>query len=185
MDPWAVLGVPPGSSDRAIRAAYLRLSRIRHPDMGGSDGAMQELNAAYEAALRFVAAPVTAPPPPPREPFVAPAAPRPAPPPRPARPKRPFYKKKRYYVAAVLAVALIGFTGISEEAPPRRPKDEIYKLIGRCVLLVDREINAVVPCNHPHDAWVVDVQRLPEFCPPLADDHLLVENYLICLNREK
>lgn len=38
-----------------IEASYRRLARERHPDIGGSDRMMAELNAARDAALREVA----------------------------------------------------------------------------------------------------------------------------------
>lgn len=38
-----------------IEAAYRRLARERHPDIGGSDRMMADLNAARDAALREVA----------------------------------------------------------------------------------------------------------------------------------
>lgn len=37
-----------------VRAAYTRLARERHPDTGGSDAMMAELNVARDAALREV-----------------------------------------------------------------------------------------------------------------------------------
>lgn len=52
---WAdVLQVRPDASRDAIEANYRRLARDRHPDAGGSDGAMAELNDARAAALREV-----------------------------------------------------------------------------------------------------------------------------------
>jgi hypothetical protein len=39
-----------------VRAALRRLAQIRHPDKGGSEGAMAELNAARDAAEREVGA---------------------------------------------------------------------------------------------------------------------------------
>jgi hypothetical protein len=47
-----VLGVPRTASRDDIRAAYRRLASVRHPDKGGSDAAMAELNAAQEKALQ-------------------------------------------------------------------------------------------------------------------------------------
>ncbi|MCY0879483.1 MAG: J domain-containing protein [Firmicutes bacterium] len=32
LDAWAILGVPPGSSPELVRAQYLRLVRLNHPD---------------------------------------------------------------------------------------------------------------------------------------------------------
>lgn len=53
LDPYAVLGVPPGSSAKAIRKAYHALARAAHPDLVGDGGLamMQRLNAAW-AILR-------------------------------------------------------------------------------------------------------------------------------------
>lgn len=53
MDPFAILGVDPGVSERELAAAYRREAKRRHPDHhGGGDGQMVELNAAYERARR-------------------------------------------------------------------------------------------------------------------------------------
>jgi hypothetical protein len=53
--PWRqVFGLGPGDSANAdfIRTAYRQLASERHPDKGGSDAAMAELNAAREQALK-------------------------------------------------------------------------------------------------------------------------------------
>jgi hypothetical protein len=55
-EPHAVLGLKPGASASAIKAAWRRLARQHHPDLSGSDPAaaraatrrMAEINAAYE-----------------------------------------------------------------------------------------------------------------------------------------
>ena len=55
-DPLAVLGLQPGASATAIKAAWRRLAREHHPDVVGTDPAaaraatrrMVEINAAYE-----------------------------------------------------------------------------------------------------------------------------------------
>ncbi len=47
-DYYRILQVHPEASFEVIQAAYRRLARQRHPDSGGSDAAMQELNEAYE-----------------------------------------------------------------------------------------------------------------------------------------
>lgn len=76
-DPYAVLGVDPGAGPEAIHEARRALAKVRHPDAGGSVAAMQELNAAVDAALADAAArsgttsrrsprPRRQPPPPPR-----------------------------------------------------------------------------------------------------------------------
>lgn len=48
---WDVLQVRPDASVEAIEANFRRLARDRHPDAGGSDAAMAELNGARAAAL--------------------------------------------------------------------------------------------------------------------------------------
>jgi len=48
---WDVLEVRPDASRDAIEANFRRLARDRHPDQGGSDQAMAELNEARAAAL--------------------------------------------------------------------------------------------------------------------------------------
>jgi len=49
---WAVLGVDENASEAAIRAAYSAKAKQAHPDAGGSDAAMAELNVARDEALR-------------------------------------------------------------------------------------------------------------------------------------
>lgn len=51
-DPYTVLGVASSASLAELAAARRRLAQTIHPDHGGDQGAMQELNAAYEAAVR-------------------------------------------------------------------------------------------------------------------------------------
>lgn len=46
-----VLGVARSAGVDAVQAAYRDLARQRHPDVGGSEDAMRELNAARDAAL--------------------------------------------------------------------------------------------------------------------------------------
>ena len=50
-DPYAVLGVAPDADAETILEARRVLAKGRHPDAGGSVEAMQELNAAVDAAL--------------------------------------------------------------------------------------------------------------------------------------
>jgi len=50
--PWAILGIPPGSTADQINAAYRAKARAAHPDAGGSTSAMAELNQARDAALK-------------------------------------------------------------------------------------------------------------------------------------
>jgi hypothetical protein len=54
VDPYAVLGVRPGSSPREVAAAYRELAKRWHPDGGGNEARMAEINAAYEL-LRVIA----------------------------------------------------------------------------------------------------------------------------------
>ncbi len=52
-----VLGIPPGApvvSRDTVESAFRSLARSRHPDSGGSDALMAELNLAREAALKEV-----------------------------------------------------------------------------------------------------------------------------------
>ena len=49
-DPWEVLGLRPGASADEIDAMYRVKAKTAHPDAGGSDGAMKELNDARERA---------------------------------------------------------------------------------------------------------------------------------------
>jgi hypothetical protein len=58
-DPHVILGVEPGASRAAIKAAWRRLARQHHPDLVGGDAEararatrrMAEINAAYETLL--------------------------------------------------------------------------------------------------------------------------------------
>jgi hypothetical protein len=51
---WEVLDIPPGSQAHDIERAFRRKAMTTHPDQGGSDDAMAELNSAREAALREI-----------------------------------------------------------------------------------------------------------------------------------
>ena len=74
VDPFAVLGLPPGSSVEDVENARRTLAKSSHPDVGGSVRQMQVINAAADEAARIAAvrppAPVAAsdPPPPPTAP---------------------------------------------------------------------------------------------------------------------
>lgn len=48
---WETLGVPRGASREVIVAAHRKLIAANHPDTGGSDAAMAEINAARDAGL--------------------------------------------------------------------------------------------------------------------------------------
>ena len=55
--PWRdVLGIPPGPCNvDAVRARVRELARIHHPDAGGNEQRMAEINAAADVALRELA----------------------------------------------------------------------------------------------------------------------------------
>lgn len=48
---WEVLGLPPGSSPEAIRAAHRRLMKLAHPDQGGSTWLAAQVNRAKDVLL--------------------------------------------------------------------------------------------------------------------------------------
>jgi len=48
---WSILGVRPGSSREDVERAYRDKAKRAHPDHGGSDAAMAELNRARDEAL--------------------------------------------------------------------------------------------------------------------------------------
>jgi len=52
---WDVLGVRPGASAADVNAAYRAKARGAHPDSGGSEAAMSELNRARDEALSSAA----------------------------------------------------------------------------------------------------------------------------------
>lgn len=45
---WALLGLLPGQPRALIDAAYRTMAKIHHPDSGGSNQRMAEINATYE-----------------------------------------------------------------------------------------------------------------------------------------
>lgn len=49
---WAVLGIQPNATIHDIKRAYHEKAREAHPDNGGSDAAMVELNRARDEAIR-------------------------------------------------------------------------------------------------------------------------------------
>lgn len=53
--PWRVLGLNPGASRQDIEQAYRQQAQNAHPDHGGSDAAMAELNRARDEALKVAA----------------------------------------------------------------------------------------------------------------------------------
>ena len=50
--PYRVLGVSPSDAPEVMRARFRELALERHPDRGGSEAKMRELNLAYEKILR-------------------------------------------------------------------------------------------------------------------------------------
>lgn len=49
---WVVLGVSKDASQEQIKAAYRKKSAENHPDRGGNDAAMAEINLAYQEATK-------------------------------------------------------------------------------------------------------------------------------------
>lgn len=85
-DPFATLGLDRTATVAELRAARRRLARELHPDHGGDSLQMQQVNAAFDAALAELSAPRPAVPP--RRPARQRAEPR-APGRRPARSRGP------------------------------------------------------------------------------------------------
>jgi hypothetical protein len=53
---WEILGVAPGASEDVIEQAFRSKAKAAHPDAGGSDSAMAELNRARDEARKARAA---------------------------------------------------------------------------------------------------------------------------------
>lgn len=45
---WEQLWLHPGAPQEVIKAAYRAMARLNHPDLGGDNEIMQQINAAYE-----------------------------------------------------------------------------------------------------------------------------------------
>jgi len=129
--PYEVLGVDRTVTVKEVRAAYRKLSRVRHPDRGGTNEAFQELNTAsallgdpvarsdYDTAFdRHYAAAHAAPPrpgSPPVEPnteyqwnTVVPKSPFPATDVATAAKKEDVVEESIIYVAGFFAAAMLG-----------------------------------------------------------------------------
>ena len=48
----SILGVGEGASPQEIKAAYMRLMKLNHPDQGGTTGLASKLNVARERLLK-------------------------------------------------------------------------------------------------------------------------------------
>jgi hypothetical protein len=79
-DPFQVLGLPVTATLAEVRAARRRLARAAHPDVGGDERRMREINQAFDLAVRRILG---------RPERPAPTPPAPAPAPRPAAPPTP------------------------------------------------------------------------------------------------
>ena len=72
-DAWTILGIPAGSPAEMVRAQYLRLVRLNHPDryagnpieQARHENVMKDVNWAYHEIMEGRARVVTPPPPPP------------------------------------------------------------------------------------------------------------------------
>ena len=53
-DPFARIGLPSTASADEVRSARKRLAKEQHPDVGGNDDEMQQLNVAVAEALRLI-----------------------------------------------------------------------------------------------------------------------------------
>jgi hypothetical protein len=61
LDPFSVLGLPPRATVEQIETARRTLAKSAHPDVGGSVGRMQLINAAADEATRIAASHSTSP----------------------------------------------------------------------------------------------------------------------------
>ena len=49
IDPYKILGVEPGASEKEIKKAYRKLALKNHPDQGGDEEKFKQINEAYTA----------------------------------------------------------------------------------------------------------------------------------------
>ena len=83
-DPFDVLGLPTTATLDEVRAARRRLARTAHPDAGGDEGRMREINQAFDQAVRrILGRPDRSDPPAPPAPAPPTSRPGPTPGPRP------------------------------------------------------------------------------------------------------
>jgi hypothetical protein len=61
VDPFAVLGLPSTATLDEVRAARRRLAKALHPDKGGDPARMQEVNRAFDLAVKAILRPATSP----------------------------------------------------------------------------------------------------------------------------
>jgi hypothetical protein len=47
-EPWRILHLQPGAPPEVVDAVYRTLAKLHHPDVGGSNDRMREINLAYE-----------------------------------------------------------------------------------------------------------------------------------------
>ena len=125
VDPWQTLGVRPNAPAAEVRAAYRALALRHHPDAGGSDEAMGELNRAYEMAIQGV----------------GPAGPRPSSARRVQRDVASFTYDDLPVVAFENLLVVAGILGdVAEEEPPYLLEFVIREAGGawcRCELVPD------------------------------------------------
>lgn len=125
VDPWQTLGVRPNAPAAEVRAAYRALALRHHPDAGGSDEAMAELNRAYEIAIQGV----------------GPAGPRPTSARRVQRDVASFTYDELPVVAFENLLVVAGILGdVAEEEPPYLLEFVIREAGGawcRCELVPD------------------------------------------------